>query len=163
MEKVPAKWEFKCHNYQIADTGDYDGYFELTNGIISLCSIDDDEDTERFLQKAANLLNKVGINLYESNYEGVQIDNYLLKDENKELRERINELENDKRVNLIKGIPEGKQPQYFAKIKGHLSDDPQYAIISKLPHRPDLWRAYGANLKITIPSTHIIEYIREII
>ena len=35
------KWEFKTHSYQIADTGDYDGHYELTNGEISLITKDE--------------------------------------------------------------------------------------------------------------------------
>ncbi len=32
-------WELKGHSHQIADTGDYDGHYEITNGKISLLTI----------------------------------------------------------------------------------------------------------------------------
>ena len=38
---INKKWEFKAHSYQIADTGDYDGHYELTNGEISLITKDE--------------------------------------------------------------------------------------------------------------------------
>ena len=41
------QWELKSHSYQIADTGDYDGYWELTNGDICLITKDEiDVDEE---------------------------------------------------------------------------------------------------------------------
>jgi hypothetical protein len=42
-------WELKGHSHQIADTGDYDGYYEITNGKISLLTKDDDDEANLFL------------------------------------------------------------------------------------------------------------------
>lgn len=40
------QWKIKQHTYQIADTGDYDGCVEITNGKISLfcdCDVENEE------------------------------------------------------------------------------------------------------------------------
>lgn len=87
------KWEFKTHSYQIADTGDYDGHYELTNGDITLWTKDDDEETERFLRLAAHFLNKVGINLSDAKVDDLSYQVYLLELEKKQLQERVKELE----------------------------------------------------------------------
>lgn len=77
------KWEVKSHSYAIADTGDYDGYYEITNGNITLTTRDDYEETERQLQIAAAVLNKWGINFYDQNVEDLSIDIHCLKDAQK--------------------------------------------------------------------------------
>lgn len=53
-----SKWELKTHSYQIADTGDYDGHYELTNGVISLITRDEVDDTDRDV--LIQLLNEMG-------------------------------------------------------------------------------------------------------
>jgi hypothetical protein len=50
-------WELKSHSYQIADTGDYDGHYEITNGKITFFTKDEDEES---LQKVVNALNESG-------------------------------------------------------------------------------------------------------
>jgi len=42
------QWKLIPHSYPIADTGDYDGYYELTDGTISIMTKDDvwDEGSE---------------------------------------------------------------------------------------------------------------------
>ncbi len=39
------QWKLRYNSYPIADTGDYDGHFELTNGDISIVTKDDISDT----------------------------------------------------------------------------------------------------------------------
>jgi len=51
-------WELKPQSYQIADTGDYDGHYEITNGKITLFVRDDDSDES--LQKVVDALNESG-------------------------------------------------------------------------------------------------------
>lgn len=96
MEKNIPQWEFKAHSYQIADTGDYDGHYELTNGEITLWTKDDDEDTERFLRLAAHFLNKIGINLSEAKVDDLSYQVHLLELEKKELQGRVKELEDSR-------------------------------------------------------------------
>jgi hypothetical protein len=50
------KQEFKVipHFHQIADTGDYDGCYEITNGIISIFTKDDSDDGLDEIAKAFN-------------------------------------------------------------------------------------------------------------
>ena len=42
MSTENNKWKIVGHSHQIADTGDYDGCYELTNGKISLFTKDED-------------------------------------------------------------------------------------------------------------------------
>lgn len=58
-----AKWEIKEHSMQIADTGDYDGYWELTNGTISLVTRDeiDVDDPDSPLEMVEHYLNEAGV------------------------------------------------------------------------------------------------------
>ena len=77
------KWEFKSHSHQIADTGDYDGYYEISNGDITLVTRDDFEDAERQLKTAVAALNRWGIKFYDQKVEDLSIDIYCLKDAQK--------------------------------------------------------------------------------
>lgn len=52
------KWEFKAHNYQIADTGDYDGHYEITNGINRIIIRNDFDDAEEVLNKICDIINE---------------------------------------------------------------------------------------------------------
>lgn len=61
VQERAKEWELKCHSYQIADTGDYDGYWEITNGKISIFSKDDEEDQ---LLEVVNSLNESGCKFY---------------------------------------------------------------------------------------------------
>ena len=74
------KWEFKAHNYQIADTGDYDGYYEITNGDITLITKDDFDETERQLKLAVVILNRWGIKFRDLKSEQLEIDIHCMKD-----------------------------------------------------------------------------------
>lgn len=82
--KEIKEWQLIGHSSQIADTGDYDGCYEITNGKVSIYSNDDDDEA---LQPVVDALNKSGCNFYlDDSYE---FENYLLKQEISELRNRL--------------------------------------------------------------------------
>lgn len=70
-----TSWELKGHSHQIADTGDYDGYYEITNGKISLLTTDDDEA----LQPIVDVLNDSGCKFYQDDW--FEFENKILKEE----------------------------------------------------------------------------------
>jgi hypothetical protein len=61
-KKYPIVWEYKGHSYSIGDTGDYDGYWEITNGKDSLITKEDYDDIEKDLQAIVDLLNSTYAN-----------------------------------------------------------------------------------------------------
>lgn len=79
-------WKLLSHSYQIADTGDYDGCYEITNGKISIFT-KDDEDTA--LSPIVDALNNSGAKFYLD--DSLQFENHLLKLELDELRKRLNQ------------------------------------------------------------------------
>lgn len=87
-EQNTADWKLMGHSYQIADTGDYDGHYEITNGKISLLTQDDDDEA---LHPIVDALNDSGCKFYQDDW--FEIENKLLKDDNAELRKRVKELE----------------------------------------------------------------------
>lgn len=52
--KPKDEWKVVPHFYQIADTGDYDGHYEITNGKVSLQTKDDEDE---HIQKLVDFLN----------------------------------------------------------------------------------------------------------
>ena len=76
-----ADWELKGHSYQIADTGDYDGYYEITNGKISLLTKGDDDEA---LQPIVDALNDSGCKFYQDDW--FEFENRMLKEEISRLR-----------------------------------------------------------------------------
>lgn len=87
------KWELKSHSWQIADTGDYDGYWEITDGKTSICTKDDPND-ER-LEDIVKVLNATQCKFYTNNDTELnqQLEIYLLKDENAILRAKCDKME----------------------------------------------------------------------
>lgn len=73
-------WKLKGHSHQIADTGDYDGCYEITNGKISLLTKDDDDEA---LQPIVDALNDSGCKFYQDDW---------FEFENKRLKEEISRL-----------------------------------------------------------------------
>ena len=69
-------WKLKGHSHQIADTGDYDGYYEITNGKISLLTKDDDDEA---LQPIVDALNDSGCKFYQDDW--FEFENKMLKEE----------------------------------------------------------------------------------
>jgi hypothetical protein len=80
------EWELIGHSHQIADTGDYDGHYEITNGKISLLTKDDDNEA---LQPIVDALNESGCKFYQDDWH--EFENNLLRKENTQLK-----LENEK-------------------------------------------------------------------
>ena len=89
-------WELKGHSHQIADTGDYDGYYEITNGKISLLTKDDDDEA---LQPIVDALNDSGCKFYQDDW--FEFENKMLKEEISRLKFMIDnglgwkDMEND--------------------------------------------------------------------
>lgn len=81
------KWELIGHSFQIGDTGDYDGHYELTNGKVSIISEDDEEDQ---LQEIVDVLNKSGCT-FRSDYKLENEVDYL-KSQLKWFEDQTNQL-----------------------------------------------------------------------
>lgn len=102
-------WEYKEHFHAIGMTGDYDGYYEVTNGNISLCTNDDPEDiteTENTLQRVANALNESGCKFYCNT-----TTEHKLHVENMELRYKIDDLR-DQAQAMADALEKALAPNY---------------------------------------------------
>ena len=80
MNKINPKFELIAHSYQIADTGDYDGNYEITNGHLSIFTNDDDDEA---LQTVVNALNDSGCKFYLN--DDAEFEIRILKERIKEL------------------------------------------------------------------------------
>lgn len=78
------EWKLIGHSYQIADTGDYDGCYEITDGKISIRTNYDDDEA---LQPIVNALNSSGCSFWQD--DAAEFENRLFRDEIKELRAEI--------------------------------------------------------------------------
>ena len=112
MNSEKQTWELKGHSYQLADTGDYDGYYEITDGKISLLTKDDDDEA---LQPIVDALNNSGCKFYIDDWYEIQyslitqeLENLksLLKD--KEI-EFLNEYRNGRIVTIEEAERSAKQ------------------------------------------------------
>ena len=79
--KIKREWKLLPHSYQIADTGDYDGHYEITDGNISIYTTDEDEES---LEKIVQWLNEFDGNFYDG-IDDLKYEIELLKEENKRL------------------------------------------------------------------------------
>lgn len=71
MNKKPTEWKLEAKSYQIADTGDYDGHYELHIGNYVLHSRDEVEDEEwEEMEKIMQRLSEIGMHWWDP-YEGV--------------------------------------------------------------------------------------------
>ncbi len=59
------EWKLIGHSHQIADTGDYDGHYEITDGNISILTKDDDDET---LQEIVDVLNKSNCEFFQDDW-----------------------------------------------------------------------------------------------
>ena len=95
MAKDTTKsFELVGHSHQIADTGDYDGCYEITNGVISLFTKDDDElgqIHDEGLQKVVDALNNTGAEFFLDDDKEFEL--HLAKQEITELKDKVKELE----------------------------------------------------------------------
>ena len=77
-------WSLIGHSHQIADTGDFDGHYEITNGKISLLTKDDNDEA---LQTIVDALNNSDCKFYQDDW--LEFENEMLKERNKELVSEI--------------------------------------------------------------------------
>lgn len=112
------KWEVKVHNYPIADTGDYDGYFEITNGSISIATRDD--INEDLLWIICNRLNDADCDFIMEDF--VQYENYLLKEDIKDYRKHLQEFVDRVDRGEIKSV---KTYGAFKEMLDHMVDHPK--------------------------------------
>lgn len=73
MEKTERKYELIGHSHQIADTGDYDGYYEITNGEVSILTQDDDDEA---LEEVVKALNNSGCKFYLDDSDRWEANHY---------------------------------------------------------------------------------------
>lgn len=85
MEK--PEWKLKGNSFQIADTGDYDGNYEITNGVISIYTNDDDDES---LQLVVDALNNSGCKFYQDDL--MECENFFLKKDNTILRDKLKKI-----------------------------------------------------------------------
>lgn len=111
-KKYPIKWEYKNHSYAIGDTGDYDGYWEVTNGRDSLVTKEDYDEIEKDLQAVVDLLN-----ITYANFAFNRDVEAALEAENKWLRCELEELKKQPSAAWVKAstrMPEQtKQPRLY--------------------------------------------------
>lgn len=79
--EAKGDWNLIGHSHQIADTGDYDGCYEITDGKISIFSKDDEEESLLPIVKA---LNESGAKFYLD--DSIEFENHLLKMEIENLK-----------------------------------------------------------------------------
>lgn len=75
LNYLSQEWKIKGHPYQIADTGDYGGHYEITNGKISLLT---KEENDEVLQPIVDALNNSGCKFYQDDW--FEFENKLLKE-----------------------------------------------------------------------------------
>lgn len=85
-----GEWRLEGHSYQIADTGDYDGHYEITNGKISLLTKDDDEEA---LKPIINALNNSDCKFYQDDF--LEFENSMLKNEIHDLKQSPQSVSNE--------------------------------------------------------------------
>ena len=110
------KWEYKENFHKIPMSEDYDGHYEVTNGKISLCTIDDPEDLTdslNTLQRVANALNDSGCKFYcnTTTEHALHIENMALKAKIERYEAALKELI---RLKNLKD-KEGKTYEYLVK------------------------------------------------
>lgn len=119
-KKYPIKWEYKNHSYQIGDTGDYDGYWEVTNGKDSLITKEDYDEIEKDLQAVVDLLNNTYANFaFNRDVEAA------LEAENKWLRCELEELKKQPDAAWIKASE--RLPGYETPVRWRDGKDHYYA------------------------------------
>ena len=98
------EWKLVPHSYQIADTGDYDGHYEITNGKFSIFTHDDDEDS---LTPIVNALNNSGCKFYLDDplESELQMAKYEIEDLKKQLKQQPDQ-----------GTPSDDDPNTIGKI-----------------------------------------------
>jgi hypothetical protein len=83
--KQKDNWKLIGHSHQIADTGDYSGHWEITNGEISIITQNDEE--EEVLKPIVDALNNSGCNFYIEKDLQYEVD--ILKKDNARLHKEV--------------------------------------------------------------------------
>lgn len=99
-------WRYEEHFRQLPMSSDYDGHYEVTNGDISLCTIDDPEDisdTQHTLDRVVAALNDSGCKFYVNTAAELNLhnENMLLRMALEEIAESNCDYES---VNFAKAI-----------------------------------------------------------
>lgn len=82
--KKKTEWKLEIQSHQIADTGDYDGHYEMHIGDYILHSNDEVEDEEwEEMGKIMQRLSEIGMHWWDP-YEGV--DKYMIKYLNEQIK-----------------------------------------------------------------------------
>lgn len=87
-----GEWKIIPHSYQIADTGDYDGHYELTNGTISLITRDDvDTDNPDIdgINHMIEIMNELDIKWENGEAADLRFELHMEKQYHKDLRKAL--------------------------------------------------------------------------
>lgn len=111
---MASKWEYKEVFSKGYMEDEYSGHYEVTNGDIELCTIDDPEDVtenENTLQRVAKALNDSGCEFYcnTTAEHALHIENMQWQSKYDELKERAEKMED-----ALKEIL--KQRDYYSVI-----------------------------------------------
>lgn len=85
MNKTIPQFELIAHFTQLADTGDYDGYYEITNGKVSIFT---DDDADESLELVVKTLNDSGCKFYMNDTAEIEVK--ILEEHIKRLNFMIN-------------------------------------------------------------------------
>lgn len=86
MANKKRKWQLRGHSHQIADSGDTDDRYEITDGNISFFT---KEDEDEGLEEIVAALNNYGDDFFAD--DSVAFELGLVKKEKQELRTMLNE------------------------------------------------------------------------
>lgn len=92
-KKLNGEFSLIPHSYQIADTGDYDGYYEISNGDFSIFTNDGEEEA---VLEVVNALNNSGCKFYLDDKDAVEV--MILKQDKENLKNMLKELKESLRL-----------------------------------------------------------------
>ena len=130
MEKS-KDWKIVAHSHQIADTGDYNGCYELTNGKISIYTQDDED-----FKPVIDALNESGCDFYLD--DSAEFELHILKEENKLLHDILDDPEKYKEWRSL--FEKTDTADYWEKIQPyhHEIHKKQYTL-----HLLEVYLLYG--------------------
>jgi hypothetical protein len=107
MSHKPAPWKLIGVSHPIADTGDYSGHYEITDGNITIITQDDDAES---IQPIVDALNDSGCSFYfeNSNEYVLSHENDVLRDQRAELLEAL--------MDIVRASDHLQEPSFEAKI-----------------------------------------------
>lgn len=172
VEEEAATWKWIGHSHQIADTGDYDGCYEITNGNLSFFTKDEDIDEQ--LTSLCDSLNSLDINFFIDDS-----DKFVLKavdDENKRLwklieKHGINPFEDTPAELSAAPLPNERTAQWvsdlkdmpnecYAKFYGWIDEtEVKFGMLKYLNKK--YYRAVGHGFSFDIDKSRVIAYLDE--